>query len=46
MMQGFARIKSRLDEEALDFGELAKDTFRGIVEKGSKSGWLVIDPEA
>lgn len=45
-LQGFSRIKSSLDEEALDYGPKAKEMFAHMVEGGSKAGWLVMDPEA
>ena len=46
MTKGFTRIKGRLDEEAIDFGPMAKGTFSKLVEKGTQEGWLVLDPEA
>lgn len=45
MSKGFARIKAKLDEEALDYGASAKDTFCGMVEKGTAAGWLVGEVE-
>lgn len=46
MTKGFLRIKSRLDEEAIDFGPLASETFGRLVMRGTQEGWLSIDPEA
>jgi hypothetical protein len=46
MSKGFSRIKSKLDEEAIDYGPGAKDTYRKLVEKGTQGGWLSIDVEA
>ena len=46
MTKGFLRIKGRLDEEAIDFGPLAQETFGRLVTRGTKEGWLSIDPEA
>ena len=46
MTKGFSRIKSRLEEEAIDFGPLAKETFSKLVTRGSEEGWLSLDPEA
>ena len=46
MAKGFSRIKCRLDEEAIDFGPLAKETFARIVTAGTQAGWLALDPEA
>ncbi|KAG1680411.1 hypothetical protein FOA52_015502 [Chlamydomonas sp. UWO 241] len=45
MSKGFSRIKARLEEEAIDYGPGAKDTYRRIVEQGTQGGWLSIDAD-
>lgn len=43
MSKGFARVKSKLDEEALDYGPKAKEVFSRIVQAGTDKGWLASD---
>jgi hypothetical protein len=40
MTQGFERVKSRLDQAALDFGPHSQVVFIKLVERGVKEGWL------
>ncbi len=43
MSKGFARIRSKLDEEALDYGPKAKVVFQEVVRAGMEKGWLAAD---
>jgi hypothetical protein len=44
-LQGFARVRSSLAEEALDWGPCARDVFARMMQAGISQGWLVLDPE-
>mmetsp|Transcript_36791 Transcript_36791/g.81831 ORF Transcript_36791/g.81831 Transcript_36791/m.81831 type:complete len:712 (-) Transcript_36791:320-2455(-) len=46
MSKGFSRVRSRLDEEAMDYGPKARDMFSGFVQTATQQGWLTLDVEA
>jgi hypothetical protein len=42
-MQGFARVKANLGDEALDFGPAARGVFDRLVAAGTSAGWLFME---
>lgn len=39
------RVRSSLEDEALDYGPKSKDVYMRLVQAGCKVGWLSLDPE-